>query len=174
MKEERIRKRFEVTVNILTLFASILLISSAIDQYSGRQISRWFFRRGTSENIKGTRLPTEMTGVPQTPLLVMALSTACHYCQQEIPMYRELVGLVRGRRVGIAAVFPQDRASAERFLSEAGLSDVRVLPNSPAQLGIRGTPTLLLVNTHGVVEESLTGAGRISAHEIAVKLAKLE
>jgi hypothetical protein len=85
--------------------------------------------------------------------LIMAISTTCHYCKDSIPFYRRLAGT----DVKMVAVLPQSATEAQQYLRGAGVNvdDVKQAPLNT--LGIRGTPTLLLVNDAGVVTDIWTG-----------------
>jgi hypothetical protein len=85
--------------------------------------------------------------------LIMAISTTFHYCKDSIPFYQRLAGT----DVKMVAALPQSVTEAQQYLSGSGVhvDDVKQVPLNT--LGVRGTPTLLLVNDAGVVTDVWTG-----------------
>jgi hypothetical protein len=90
--------------------------------------------------------------------LVLVLSTGCHFCTESASFYKELVQKrAKQGNTRLVAVLPQPVDASRKYLSDLGIAvdDVRQLP--PNSLGVRGTPTLLLVNKDGVVTDSWRG-----------------
>jgi thioredoxin-related protein len=87
--------------------------------------------------------------------LVMAISTTCHYCKDSVPFYHTLT--TAGANVKIVAVLPQSVAEGQQYLSSGGVhvDEVKQVPLD--SLGVRGTPTLMLVNDAGVVTDIWVG-----------------
>jgi thiol-disulfide isomerase/thioredoxin len=88
--------------------------------------------------------------------LVLAISTTCHFCKESEPFYRRLQQEA-GKGVKIVAVLPQPIAEAEKYLSGAGLHVDQVRQTPLGDIGVRGTPTMLLVNSGGAVTKVWTG-----------------
>jgi hypothetical protein len=88
--------------------------------------------------------------------LVLALSTTCHFCSESAPFYKEVIQKRKGN-TRLIAVLPQSVEAGRKYLADLGITvdDVRQAP--PSSLGVRGTPTLLLVNKDGVVTSSWVG-----------------
>jgi hypothetical protein len=90
--------------------------------------------------------------------LVLVLSTGCHFCTESASFYKELVQKrAKQGNTRLVAALPQPVDASRKYLSDLGIAvdDVRQLP--PNSLGVRGTPTLLLVNKDGVVTDSWRG-----------------
>ena len=87
--------------------------------------------------------------------LVLALSSSCHFCSESAPFYKRLI-LDKGS-TRIVAVLPQPVEEAKGYLQRLGVSadEIRQLPLG--DIGIRGTPTLLLVDASGIVKERWVG-----------------
>jgi hypothetical protein len=88
--------------------------------------------------------------------IVIVMSTTCHFCQQSLPFYRELTEKSKGQ-LNVIAVLPQPPSEARTFLSNAGVKADQIVTASPDAVGVRGTPTVLLVNNNGVVERVWLG-----------------
>ncbi len=88
--------------------------------------------------------------------LVMVLSTQCGFCTDSAPFYRRLAAAGHGR-TRLVAVFPQDLVVAREFLAGLGVSVAGVVRAPVSAVGVRGTPTLVLVDQRGVVQKSWIG-----------------
>jgi len=73
-----------------------------------------------------------------------------------LPFYRELSAKTQGK-LDLIAVLPQPLAESQTFLQKGALSVTRVVSTNLNQFGVLGTPTILLVDTHGRVQEEWLG-----------------
>ena len=88
--------------------------------------------------------------------LLLALSTSCHFCTESAPFYRRLMKDHGETR--LIALFPQESAEGERYLSNLSIKVDEVEQASFGDLGISGTPTLLLIDSGGKVIKKWEGA----------------
>lgn len=91
--------------------------------------------------------------------LLLVLNTSCHFCQDSIPFYQKLAQAQRLDRdaLQIVAVFPNEATMVNEFIGHENLS-VRSVPGIPLEkLHVNATPTLILVNREGRVEQSWIG-----------------
>jgi len=105
--------------------------------------------------------------------LVLALQTGCHFCSESGPFYQRM--LKQRARFGstqVVAVFPQPVEESREFLKNLGVTVDEIRQGSFKDIGVRGTPTLLLVNSAGIVTEAWRGK-LLPAAESAV-LARLQ
>ncbi len=89
--------------------------------------------------------------------LILALSTACHFCQQSLPFYQELTTKAQGQ-LDVIGVFPQTETEAKKFLQDANVHATQVVSAGLETVGVSATPTLLLVDTKGKVLDAWLGA----------------
>jgi hypothetical protein len=92
----------------------------------------------------------------QRDSLLVAISTNCHFCKDSLPFYKELSARASGK-LDVIAVLPQPLSESQAFLQRADVSATRVVSANLSLLGIRGTPTILLVDGHGKVQEEWQG-----------------
>jgi hypothetical protein len=93
-------------------------------------------------------------GLPATQeqqILVVALSTQCHFCTESSPFYRKLVDSIDQSKVHLTAAFPQPREEAETYLRDLRIAIQDIRPGSLRALNVAATPTLLLVDSQGIV-----------------------
>jgi hypothetical protein len=98
--------------------------------------------------------------------LVFALQTGCRFCSESGPIYQRLAE--QRKRFGdtrFVAVLPQTVEESKAFLDQLGVQVDTILQGSLANIGVRGTPTLLLVNSAGVVTEAWSGRLRPEAEQ---------
>jgi len=107
----------------------------------------------------GTSLKGRLPGVDWSKngrTLVLAISTQCHFCTESAPFFRR-VKEEAGKNPKMVALLPQSVTEAERYLSGQGVKVDQIVQVQPGTLGIRGTPTLMLVNHKGVITKLWTG-----------------
>ena len=88
--------------------------------------------------------------------LLLALSTTCRFCSESAPFYQKISKDHGDTR--LVAVFPQVNAEGERYLEKLGVKVDEVKQVSFTELGITGTPTLLLIDKTGKVTNLWEGA----------------
>lgn len=101
---------------------------------------------------------TTITKTPSKLNVVLGISTVCHFCEQNMPFYKTLSGLEAPGRVALYTIFPQSSDEAKSFLQQKGVSPNGVISSPLSSYSIQGTPTLLLVDSTGKVEQSWVGA----------------
>lgn len=105
---------------------------------------------GTAVKLPSVDLPRDRSS------LLIVVSTECHFCRDSLPFYRELTARTRGK-VQVVAVLPQAQPEARKFLGDAGIEADRIVTATPETLGVRGTPTVLLVDGSGKVKQVWEG-----------------
>jgi len=105
--------------------------------------------------------------------LVLGLQKGCHFCTESADFYRRLRDeQAKFNGVRFVAVLPQSVDEASAYLLGLGVS-VDLVKQSPLDdIGVEGTPTLLLVNDKGVITDSWIG--KLRAERETEVLAKLE
>lgn len=91
--------------------------------------------------------------------LVLVLSTRCSICSVGAPFYRRLSAERHRSGAGFAtvAVFPESREEATEYLATRGILVDEVIQASPSDVGVPGTPVLVLVDRAGLVRRSWIG-----------------
>jgi len=90
--------------------------------------------------------------------VVLALSSKCHFCSESAPFYQRLndeVAQLRDAR--LIAVFPQEVDEAKQYLSALGVKIEDVRNASLNSIGVNGTPTLVIIDSKGRIEQSWVG-----------------
>lgn len=93
--------------------------------------------------------------------LVLFLSTHCKFCDMSVPFYQDLAAKLAagaGRNRKLVAVFSQTADEVNQYKQRKQLPIETVADASVGDVGISGTPTLLLVASDGTVLRSWVGA----------------
>lgn len=88
--------------------------------------------------------------------LVLGLQTTCHFCTESGPFFQKLQPTAAGA-TRIIAVLPQGVDDSKKYLEKLGVrvDEVRSAPLS--DIGVSGTPTLLLADDKGTVRNIWIG-----------------
>lgn len=91
--------------------------------------------------------------------ILLVISSRCRYCVESLPLYRRISELRSHSpaRIRIVTVAADPPGQIRRFLAEQGVASDQVVSAAPGSIGVRGTPTVLVVDSHGRVRESFTG-----------------
>lgn|SRR2546425_2633802 len=155
-------KKIELIANLTIIIVASLLAVVLIKDHlltrapvgASRSVSQP--RESENQTANGTNLSSlDVDWKQSKQTLVLAISSTCHFCSESAPFYRKLAQQKRNTR--LVAVLPQSEADGQEYLSKLGVSvdEVRQLPLD--KIGVRGTPTLFLVDDSGVVRNSWEG-----------------
>lgn len=157
-------KKIELFANVAIVIVAVVLVFVLAKKFVFNDAST--AAKVPKENISAgmkVNLP-EADFAANGSTLLLILSTDCHFCHESLPFYQRVIEQsARSGRVKIAAVFPQDAKTGEEYLKSNGVTVSRVFQAQPPNLGVGGTPSLLLVDKDGVVTE--TWFGKLAAPE---------
>lgn len=156
---ERLFKKTELFANIAIIVVALLL--------SGVLVKRYFFdgNEAAPAQAADPRIPAgtkaALSGVDWAKngeTLVLVLSRDCRYCTQSAPFYQRLTRAAAGRPgLHLLAVLPQEVEVGKSYLNELGVAVSDVRQASPSMTGAGVTPTLILVDSNGIVKNSWVG-----------------
>jgi hypothetical protein len=169
-----ISRKIEVTANVATIVVAALISAVVAKTYVfPNAFARGIAPVSATEVVKGKSVDGRVLGVDwkkNRRTLVLAISTTCHFCKDSVPFYQKLGAT--GTDVKMVAVLPQPVTEAQQYLGGAGVRVDEVRQVSLNTLGVRGTPTLLLVNDVGVVTD--VWVGKLQPDQEAQVLTALE
>ncbi len=150
-----LKEKLEVVTNIMVI-AGVLVFGFVL------------YRSYTNHAGSAQEAPAVGTVLPALPgygwdgrsqSLLLALRKGCHFCEDSMPFYRELLNAQKsdGSKARLVAVLPDTEMDATRLLHDAQLDVPTVAPFQLAQLHISGTPTVILVDGKGRVEKVWVG-----------------
>ena len=151
-------KKIETTANIANIAVATLLSAILIKAYV-LPASSHVVPQVSKDASVGVSLKGRVPGINWSKngrTLVLAMSTQCHFCRDSTPFYGKVQDEV-GKGVKIVAVLPQTVTEAEQYLNGEGVRVDQVEQVPMGSIGIRGTPTMLLVNSSGVITKMWVG-----------------
>jgi thiol-disulfide isomerase/thioredoxin len=105
--------------------------------------------------------------------VVLALSNKCHFCTESAPFYQKLSRELADRQnVRMVAVFPQEVGEGKKYLDGLNVPITQVAQATLDSLGVRGTPTLVIVDKSGTVKQSWVG--RLNAERESEVLSRVK
>ena len=102
--------------------------------------------------------------------LVMAVSDKCHYCTESAPFYQQLAK--SHQNVRLIALLPQPPDQGRQYMDHLQVSVDEVRQAPLTTLGIRGTPTLILLDSGGAIVKAWRG--KLTADKESEVLASLK
>jgi hypothetical protein len=169
--------RLDKAANIALILACVLFI--------GHLARNYYLGRGAEQNLQPeiktgevVKLPGSDTveRQPASATLVMALSTHCGFCHASMPFYQKLSAFKNSSPVHmrLATVMPESKEEAEAYLKKYGIAADIVLSAPMSQVGVNGTPTLLLLDGENRLVRSWVGQLNNSQEsEVVSQLQKL-
>jgi hypothetical protein len=112
---------------------------------SGRSlVGRWILFKGVTWSPKNAVIITRST---------------CKYCVASTPFYRRLSEARRKPGAGFSVVFvsPDAPEVTRDFLRNGGITADQVFQSRLEQIGVAGTPTILVVDAKGVITRQFDG-----------------
>lgn len=150
----RLVRKIEIVANVSIIVVAIVVCVAAVRYFrtkaSGRQAPTPAMAAGTRINLKSE----DWARNRQT--LLLALSTNCKYCSASAGFYQRLVNTATSN-TKLVAVLPQTPEESQQYLAALKVTIEDVQQISPSSLGVRATPTLILVNSEGNVINSWVG-----------------
>jgi thioredoxin-related protein len=144
---EQVTKRIETAANVAIIIVALATILVFAKNYFVKP------RLRSQGIVTGAKLDAEhINWNTSQENVVLALSTACHYCKESSGFYRRLVQECQRRHIRTVAFFPQTEEEGRAYLTTEGVSVDVVRHADFRALRITGTPTLLLVDGHGAVQ----------------------
>lgn len=103
--------------------------------------------------------------------LLIAVKSDCKFCTASMPLYREIIAQrsARNSHLRVVVVAPGNDTGFEGYLATHGLKADEALTFTPGALKVRGTPTLLLLDSAGQVKQVWEGAVSGGAEEALLK-----
>jgi hypothetical protein len=159
----KLDRRIEVlsNVGIIVVCAALTftLVKRHFDPAPGAAAAGARPPRPADQNLVGKKVTLpDVDWARNGRTLVLALQSGCHFCTDSAPFYKELVKRQAGQpNLQLVAVLPQPVEQGRGYLNTLGVSIDNVRQDSLNNLGVSGTPTLLLVDNNGSVVNAWKG-----------------
>lgn len=155
-----ILKKVELLANIAIIIVAILLASILIKSYLWRSNPVQSNSRAAMASQQQIEIG-EKINLPDIDwqkngkTLLLAVSTTCHFCTESGPFYQHIVK--EHGDTQLVALVPQQVDEGRQYLKKLGVEIDQIRQIQFNSLGVQGTPTLLLINSEGVVENLWLG-----------------
>jgi hypothetical protein len=154
---ELLSKRIELAANVAIILVALLV---------GLVLLKNYWIKAPATRAEYTQYSNEPRGRTKISLadvdwqkngqtLVMAVSSTCHFCTESGSFYQQLAKAHDGTR--LVAVLPQPVDEGRRYLAMLGVSVDEIKEAALASIDVRGTPTLMMVNSDGMVVNKWEG-----------------
>ena len=149
------QKKIELVANIAIVIVALLISIFFVKQYrsinaAGAPV------KAVASGTKISLPDVDWAKNQQTMLVVLA--QGCHFCSESAPFYQKLLQQTQKRgQTKMMAVFPQGSSGGQKYMQDMGVPVEEVKFASLDSIGVTGTPTLLLVNSEGVVTDIWVG-----------------
>lgn len=166
-------KRIELLANVAIILVALLLGFVLVKRYvlSSPDANRGEIRNDIKAGTKISLPDFDWSG--SNKHLVLVMQKDCRFCSESAPFYQRLVQETVGRKdIQLMAALPQAVNEGRQYLNDLGvhISDVKQV--SPSSLGVRGTPTLLLVDKTGLVTD--VWPGKLQTDQEAAVISRLK
>lgn len=157
MERQRLKSALETYTNIAVLLVAVAALCAFATSYLIKSPSP-SLHVGLQRGKLLSQIPKIDYHSSKRTLLI-ALNTKCHYCQESLPFYRTLVeaNSQSSKDLHIVALFPDKAEEVAEFIRGNGLK-IEVVPEVQfAPLSISGTPSIILVNNAGEIDDFWVG-----------------
>jgi hypothetical protein len=168
----RLLRRIELIANVCIIAVALVICAALVKRFLLKSPSTASPAPGVATGTKITLPDVDWAKNGKTLLLV--LSTGCKFCSASAPFYQHLASNAMSQQQGakLIAVLPQGVEQSREYLKSLNVTIDDVKQASPPALGVRATPTLILVNNTGLVTD--TWVGQLSADKEAEVFARLQ
>jgi thioredoxin-related protein len=141
-----------IAVIVIAVLLGVVLVKRFLLTHTNKNTARPEITVGTRLSLPGI----DWTKSGLTMLLV--LSKDCRYCTESAAFYQRLaLEKAKHANTRLIAVFPQAVEVGQNYLTDIGVAVDDVKKVTPTDLGVRGTPTLILVDGTGTVQKVWPG-----------------
>lgn len=150
----KLTKYLEIATNLAIIVVAIMLGYLLIQKYFLGENKQ----PQPTEIVKGTKISLPNVSWQQNKkTLLLVLQKDCHFCSESMPFYKTLVEKSKEKGIQLIAVLPNSREESIQYLKENGVDIQEVKQAQISEINVIGTPTLILVNNQGEVENSWIG-----------------
>ena len=148
----RLRRSLEVAANVAILIVAVIVIARLIAATRKPKETPLAPAIGAKLSLAGVKW--EENG----RTLLMVLQKGCRYCEESAGFYQRLYEQRAGRtEPRFMALVPGERADTERYLSDHSVRVDDIISASLTDVNVAATPTLLLIDRSGRVENAWVG-----------------
>ena len=154
MQRETLKNYLEITTNAALLVAALLIISVFAAAYFVKTSPKP--RPDVGFKVGQTFLPVTGVNYSDAPkILLIAMSTKCGYCAASMPFYKKLMDS-QHPSTHIVGILPGTEQEIREFVQKQQLN-IETKVADLRGLGLNATPTMILVDSHGQIQNFWIG-----------------
>jgi hypothetical protein len=157
LERPTLKDTLETSTNVAVLLVAVALLSMFSTNYFFKP-ARPHLRQGLEKGqIFGQVRNVDYRASEQT--LLIALNTNCSYCRDNLPFFRKLLAAQHksDRSLRIVALFPNKADEVAEYVKAHELIIETVPELDFGTLRVSGTPTMILINQSGEVDDFWVG-----------------
>lgn len=152
----RLVKRIELAANVCIIAAALVICGLVVKRFLVKSPSNISQVSGVSAGTKIYLPGIDWSKNSKTLLLV--LSVGCKFCSASAPFYQNLTKQTASSKgAKLVAILPQSPDQGGEYLRSLNIRVDDVKQATLTSLGVRATPTLILVNNAGIVTNFWVG-----------------
>ncbi len=141
----------EFIINLLIILAAIGIVWNIWSHFKPNEVNANTPLIGSEFKISGF----DPAGTQVNALVF--LRTGCTFCEKSMPFYRRISQLTSTGKVKVVTFFEHDDLEVSEYMERFQLVDVEINREDFNSLGIKGTPTFVLLDQSGKVLKSSIG-----------------
>lgn len=147
-------KKIEMITNV-AIIAAVVMLGFLLIQKSFSPKSP---QKQDLQISKGTKISLpDVNWAQNRKTLVLVLQKDCKFCSESMNFYQTLVEKSKEKGIQLVAVLPDSREEGFQYLKKNGVEIQEIRQVQTTEINVKGTPTLILINNKGEVEDSWTG-----------------
>jgi len=152
-----VSKKIELAANLAIIVVACMLATVLVKSYLlAKPAEQQARKQLDSEPVsRPTVSSLDINWNQNRQTLILAISSNCHFCTESAPFYKKLAQNKGDTR--LVALLPQRVEEGRKYLEMLGVSVDEIRQSSLDQIGIHGTPSLVLVDASGVVKNFWVG-----------------
>jgi thioredoxin-related protein len=155
---KNVYKKVELAANLAIILVAVALLAAVTKYYLWPSPQTQILPNQSQIKVGDKLNLSNIDWRSNESTLVMVLQKGCRYCEESASFYQRLTRALEGRAdVRLVAALPQDAGESKAYLSGLGVDVRDVVQVPPSSFGVRGTPTLMLVNRAGEVRGIWSG-----------------
>jgi thioredoxin-related protein len=149
------QKKLDVITNLALLLCCIIFLTFLIQKYFIKEYKP--DNKSSEINIeKLSSLGIDWSGHSKT--LVIVLQKGCRFCEESMSFYQRLNNeFASQENLHLVIVLDENKEEALKYLKDKKVEGMEILQSTPMSLGVRGTPTLLLIDNGGNIVKQWVG-----------------
>ncbi|MFV0388490.1 MAG: peroxiredoxin family protein [Pyrinomonadaceae bacterium] len=159
----KLHKNIELVSNLAIIVVSIVFVLFVANRFlsTTRSDSNSEILSATSKQKpvleSGAKVSIPNLDLTGTRTLVVYVRKGCKFCDNSLPFYKHLIEGNSKSNSAVVFVSQDDTKIMHKYLEEHSIATNRIYKADLSTIGVRGTPTLLLLDSNGKLEEYWIG-----------------